>query len=134
LSVTGKDFLEFADRCVAQGDEIGYRNAVGRAYYGVYHEISGTLEKAVFNHTHQTIRDYLIKDAWLKGNEPFDKMKLISLGSRLKLMHTQRVSADYNIGMDVSEADAKAAVIQAQKFMELLKEMVEQVYPKNPAA
>lgn len=133
MSIRGRDFLAFAEHCMDQGSEIAYRNVVGRAYYGVYHEVSSTLEKAIFVHTHKDIRDYLIERSWLKGNEPFEKRKLISLGSRLKVMHTQRISADYNLSEDVNEVDAKAALIQAEKFMALLEEMVEQAYPKAPA-
>ena len=39
MSVSGQDFIEFAKKCLQFNDEIGYRNAVGRSYYGVYHEI-----------------------------------------------------------------------------------------------
>lgn len=134
MSVTGKDFIEFANHCVEQGDEIGYRNAIGRSYYGAYHEISNILEKAIFVHTHKDIRDYLIERSWLKGNEPFEKMKLISLGSRLKQMHTSRVAADYDLLDTVSEIDARAALIAAKTFMEDIESMYEQAYPKSPAA
>ncbi|QBR52646.1 hypothetical protein [Erwinia sp. QL-Z3] len=134
MSVRGKDFLEFANRCVDEGSEIGYRNAMGRAYYGVYHEVSCILEKAIFVHTHQSIRDYLTTTSWLKGNEPFEKMKLIALGSRLKQMHTKRVAADYDLLETFNEVDARAVLVQAEKFMEVMDEMYEKVYPKSPAA
>ncbi|WP_072571547.1 hypothetical protein [Enterobacter sp. SA187] len=129
MSIKGREFIEFAGRCIEQGDEIGYRNAIGRAYYGAYHEVSGILEKAIFVHTHQSIRDYLLKESWLKGNEPFDKMRLISLGSRLKQMHTNRISADYNLDENFSDVDAQAALIQAKKFIEDLDSMYKQTYP-----
>ncbi|MBD8126551.1 MULTISPECIES: HEPN domain-containing protein [Pantoea] len=134
MSIKGREFLDFANRCLEQGDEIAYRNAVGRAYYGAYHEVSGILEKAVFVHTHKDIRDYLVQRSWLKGNEPFDKMTMISLGSRLKQMHTNRVSADYDLTETFSDVDAKAALIQAQQFIDDVDNMFEKVYPKPPAA
>lgn len=134
MSIRGRNFIDFADRCLEHGDEIGYRNAVGRAYYGAYHEVSGILEKAFFVHTHQSIRDYLTKESWLKGNEPFDKMMLISLGSRLKQMHTNRVSADYDLAETFSDIDAQAALIQAKKFIEDMDSMYKKVYPDPDTA
>ncbi|NUL39367.1 hypothetical protein [Kosakonia sacchari] len=134
MSIKGRDFIDFADRCIKQGDEIGYRNAIGRAYYGAYHEVSSILEKAVFVHTHKSIREYLIERSWLKGNEPFDKMTLISLGSRLKQMHTNRIAADYDLKDTISDVDAQAALIVAQKFINDLDSMYKQVYPDPPTA
>lgn len=134
MSIQGREFIDFAERCIEQGDEISYRNAIGRSYYGAYHEVCAILEKAFFVHTHKDIRDYLTQHSWLKGNEPFDKGTLISLGSRLKQMHTSRVSADYDLIEDFSEVDAKAAIIQARTFINDVDEMHAKVYPKPPAA
>lgn len=37
MPVTSTDFIELAKFCASRKDEIGYRNAVARAYYGAYH-------------------------------------------------------------------------------------------------
>lgn len=134
MSVCGQDFIDFAELCVSHGNEIGYRNAMGRAYYGIYHQVCEVLEKCPENASHQDIRDYLTRTAWLKGYEPFDKMKLISLGTVLRHMHTRRKWADYELQRDLSKADADAAIIMAKANMLKVKEMYEEVYPPAPAA
>ena len=134
MSVTGKDFIEFAGKCIAHDDEIGFRNAIGRAYYGVYHETLEKLEKCPDRATHQDVRNYLINDAWLTGYEPFDKMKLISVGTMLKHLHTRRKWADYELERTLNKADAEAILIMANRAMDTLHQMHEEVYPSKPAA
>lgn len=134
MGVTGKDFIEFAGKCIAHNDEIGYRNAVGRAYYGVYHETCCKLEKCPNKDSHVGVRDYLTRDSWLKGNEPFDKMKLIAMGAFLKQLHTRRKWADYELERTFSKADAEAILIMARNAMDKLQAMHEEVYPSQPAA
>jgi len=133
MSVTGKDFIEFAGKCISHNDEIGYRNAIGRAYYGVYHETLEKLEKCPEKASHQEVRDYLTNDAWLTGNEPFEKMKLISIGTILRHLHTRRKWADYELQRTMSKADAEAILIMANKALDTLHQMHEEVYPSSAA-
>ncbi|HII3257418.1 TPA: hypothetical protein ACY3ID_004168 [Citrobacter amalonaticus] len=133
MSVNGQDFYDFALKCVAQGDEISLRNAVGRAYYGVYHDVCEKLHKCPQPPTHHGVSDYLIETAWLTGYEPYDKMKLISLGTMLKSLHVQRKWADYNLEADYTKTDAEATLIMAKKGMEKSKAMYEEKFPSAPA-
>ncbi len=134
MSVKGRDFYEFALKCVAQGDEISLRNAVGRAYYGVYHDVCEKLHKCPAPPTHHGVSTYLIETAWLKDYEPYDKMKLISLGVLLQNLHVQRKWADYTLDMDYTAADAKATMILARKGMEKSKAMYDEKFPSTPEA
>lgn len=134
MSVCGQDFIDFAEKCVNFGDEIGFRNAIGRSYYGVYHEICEKLEKCPDLKSHQAVRDYLINDSWLKGNEPFDKMKLVQTGTYLKHMHIRRKWADYELDRDMNKADAESIIIMAKKAMASIKDMHEAVYPIKSTA
>ncbi|TBM13500.1 hypothetical protein EYY86_14560 [Hafnia paralvei] len=130
MSVNGDDFIKFANNCLHTNDEIGYRNAIGRAYYGVYHKTCSILEKCPHN-THIGVREYLAKDSWLKHNEPYAKMKLLSVSAILTQLHTQRKWADYEISEDIGESDAVAALKLAQRGMDKITEMVEEIYPSN---
>lgn len=129
MAVNGQDFYDFAVKCIAHGDEIGFRNAVGRAYYGLYHDVCSKLQKGPDPATHRAVRDYLIDTSWLAGNEPFDKMKLISLGTMLKHLHIQRKWADYNLVDDFPKADAEAALIMTRKGIAKAQEMYDSTFP-----
>lgn len=134
VAVNGQDFFDFAVKCMAHGDEIGYRNAVGRAYYGLYHEVCSKLQKGPDPATHRAVRDYLIDTSWLAGNEPFERMKLISLGTMLKHLHIQRKWADYNLDDDYPMADAQAALIMTRKGFDKAKDMYEETFPSTPSS
>lgn len=134
MTVNGQDFYQFALQCAQQNDEIGRRNAVGRAYYGVYHDVCSKLQNCPDPATHAGVRDYLIRDSWLSGNEPFEKFKLISLGAILKGLHTQRKWADYNLDLDFTQADADAAMILAKNGMEKSQQMYELAFPVQAAS
>lgn len=71
VPVNSSDFIAFAKDCEKRNDEIGYRNAVARAYYGAYHHVLPCLTMGP-KESHQGLIDYLVNDAW-KGNEPFEK-------------------------------------------------------------
>lgn len=133
MSVSGQDFIEFAEKCVTFDDEIGFRNAIGRSYYGVYHEICDKLEKCPSTESHQGVRDYLTNTAWLKGYEPFEKFKLIQIGVWLRHMYTRRKWADYQLDRDMAKTDAEAAIIMAKRAMDAIKVMHDEVYPSTPA-
>lgn len=129
MAVNGQDFFNFAVKCIAHGDEIGYRNAVGRAYYGLYHDVCSKLQKGPDPATHRAVRDYLIDISWIAGNEPFDKMKLIALGTMLKHLHIQRKWADYNLIDDYTKVDAEAVLIMTKKGFDRAKAMYEDTFP-----
>lgn len=132
MSVCGQDFIDFAEKCVTFKDEIGFRNAVGRAYYGVYHEICDKLEHCLVLDSHKGVREYLMNRTLCK-NEPFDKMKLRSIGAILQQMHTKRKWADYELNRTMNQPDAEAAIIAAKKVMGKIKDMHEETYPPKPA-
>lgn len=134
MAVNGQDFYEFAVKCITHEDEIGYRNAVGRAYYGLYHDVCSKLTKGPDPATHRAVRDYLIEVSWLSGNEPFDKMKLISLGTMLKHLHIQRKWADYNLDDDYPKADAEAVLIMTRKGFEKAQAMYDDTFPPAPSS
>ncbi|EAC2092355.1 TPA: hypothetical protein PRR39_002043 [Escherichia coli] len=132
MSVTGQNFIEFADKCIAFGDEIGFRNAVGRSYYGVFHEICSKLEHCYVLTSHEGVRKYLMSEAQCK-KEPYDKTALRKIGVLLHHLHVQRKWADYTLERDLTKADAESAMKSAKEAMKQIKTMHETVYPPSAA-
>lgn len=132
MSVSGQDFIEFAEKCIKFDDEIGYRNAVGRSYYGVFHEICSKLEHCYVLTSHEGVRKYLMSAASSK-NEPFDKTELRKIGAVLHTLHVQRKWADYTLERDMDKADAESSLNMAKEAMNRIQAMHEAVYPA-PAA
>lgn len=129
MAVNGMDFYNFALQCLSKNDEINLRNAVGRAYYGVYHDICSKLQNCPNPATHVGVRDYLKNDSWLKGNEPFDKFKLLRLAAFLNSLHSQRKWADYRLDDEYTKVDADSAMTMARDAIDTSKEMYEMVFP-----
>lgn len=122
MSVNGSDFVDFAKECMVHENEIGFRNAIGRAYYGLYHEICGMLQSCPPT-THSGVSDYLISSSWKGERERYEKMDLISLGAILKQQHTKRKWADYDIKTNVKKSDAESCLTTVEKAMEKIKKM-----------
>ncbi|HAV2045032.1 hypothetical protein [Raoultella ornithinolytica] len=132
MSVVGQDFINFAEKCLADGDEIGFRNTVGRAYYGVYHEICSKLEHCYVLTSHEGVREYLMKEKRCK-DEPFDKSELRKIGAFLHHLHVQRKWADYQLTRDMNKSDAVATLNVAKEAMAQIKATHEAVYPPSAA-
>ncbi|ELY2785803.1 hypothetical protein ACI0ZQ_002036 [Cronobacter dublinensis] len=133
MSVGGQDFINFAEKCLQLfTDEIGFRNTVGRAYYGVYHEICSKLEHCYVKDSHEEVRNYLMSAVRCK-KEPFTHDELKRIGAFLHSLHVQRKWADYQLVRDMSKSDAESALNMAKKAMKEIKDMHEAVYPP-PAA
>ena len=132
MSVSGQDFIEFAKKCLQFNDEIGYRNAVGRSYYGVYHEICGKLEHCYVLDSHEEVRKYLMSPTRCK-KEPYDKEGLKKIGAYLHPLHVQRKWADYTLNRDMHRSDAETVINIAKDAMDKIQSVHEEVYPA-PAA
>jgi uncharacterized protein (UPF0332 family) len=98
MSVSGKDFLNIAENCQEQHTEIGYRMAVGRSYYSMYHSVKDILQSQIPNYkdggVHFKLTEHLL-DA--NNNEPHDRTKLKSLCYKLRQGKEFRCEADYNL-------------------------------------
>ncbi|HAX9726175.1 TPA: HEPN domain-containing protein [Serratia marcescens] len=116
MSVNGNDFIDFANDCMSRNDEIGYRNAIARSYYGVYHHISGILNNGP-RESHQGLINYLDTEAW-KGNEKFEKNFLRGLAMMLQTMKDKRVMADYDLITTLTITDANESLKTANRIME----------------
>ncbi|AGN84938.1 hypothetical protein [Enterobacter sp. R4-368] len=115
MPVSSSDFLEFAKDCVTRNDEIGYRNAVARAYYGAYHHILPFIKYGPKDN-HQGLIDYLMTASW-KGNEPYSKLELTGLGMALQALKDQRIISDYRLNATVTANDSKTSIKTAEKLI-----------------
>ncbi|MBS4690091.1 hypothetical protein [Aeromonas veronii] len=124
MSVLSKNFLDFAIDSAKRADEIGYRNAVARSYYAIFHEAQ---EKMVSlpnysAHAHDGLIQYLKNPA---KDEPYDKAVLRGLAAMLQQQKGKRVIADYYLNRDVSESDALESIKTAERFFLKCQEMSE---------
>ncbi|MBM6605532.1 hypothetical protein JTF19_05050 [Enterobacteriaceae bacterium RIT814] len=125
MPVTSADFLQFAKDCADRKDEIGYRNAIARAYYSAYHHVAPCLKNGPKD-SHQGLVDYLITDAW-KGNEAFAKQDLVGLGYMLRTLKDQRVISDYRLNDQVTEIQSKTAIKTVENLIEKCAQMTKSV-------
>ncbi|MEX6095799.1 hypothetical protein ACMFGU_18270 [Morganella morganii] len=121
MSATGGDFFDFACDCMKLGTEIGYRNAIGRSYYGLYHEVCAAMKNCPPT-SHQGVAEYLQHNAW-KGNEPYSKSDLRVLGIVLQQQHSKRKWSDYDLVRNITENDALESIKTVQKMMDKLSDM-----------
>lgn len=121
MSVTPEEFMDFANDCIVRADEIGYRNAIGRAYYGAYHLVN-PLMKYGPKDNHQGLINYIKGDA-ARGSESYDKRYLIAVSYILQSLKDQRIICDYDLDTKIGEIQAKAALKTANKLVEKCTEM-----------
>lgn len=108
-----KDFINSAAQMLESFDnEISNRNAMSRAYYGLYHlalshadAVSMPPVSAFKGPTHEKLSSFF------EGSINSDKalmLKMRSIGYCLKQYHRKRCKADYDIGESVSRVEVEA--------------------------
>lgn len=122
MTIQGSDFLRSSEHCLSQDEEVGYRNAVSRAYYAMYHRAGEVLDNVPSTeHNHHA---NLIK--YMQGHLGIPREKLTA--SRLKLlaydlrqMRQARNEADYRLTDSKINVDvAKESILTAQHFFNRL--------------
>ncbi|HFS8089559.1 TPA: hypothetical protein ACH2JA_001909 [Enterobacter hormaechei] len=122
MPVTSSDFIDLAKFCASRKDEIGYRNAVARAYYGAYHHVLPYLKYGPKDN-HQGLIDYLVSMAWRDDAEAYPKNTLIGLGNALQSLKDQRIISDYKLDATITERDSAVAIRTAEKLLVRCSEM-----------
>ncbi|EKN4195067.1 TPA: hypothetical protein ACV98Q_000732 [Yersinia enterocolitica] len=122
MPVTSSDFLLFAKDCITRSDEIGYRNAIARAYYAAYHHVLPCMLHGPKDN-HQGLIDYLKGDAWRTSSEKFEKRSLVALGMSLQSLKDQRIISDYSINSEIDKIGADSAIRTAEKLIEKCNQM-----------
>jgi uncharacterized protein (UPF0332 family) len=118
MSTCSSDFLDSAKYLFLKGDEIGYRCAISRAYYSMFHESLASLQSVPnysSNH-HKNLIGYMTTPSEHKL-EPYDSMSIKVLGYNLRQLREARNEADYHISeVTVSQGMAELAIESAQFY------------------
>lgn len=116
----------FAEHAKTLGSEIGYRNAIARAYYAMFHQVQTSLIACpkFVGGTHQGLADYLNKAV---PTEPYDKTYLRRLAAILNQQKGRRNIADYELDKTFTLSDAQAALDTATRLFDLCQEMKDSV-------
>ncbi|MBL5932263.1 hypothetical protein [Lelliottia amnigena] len=125
MPVNSHDFLGFAKDCHARADEIGYRNAIGRAYYSSYHHVLPTMANGPKD-SHQGLIDYLHGDA-CRGHETYDPKYMKGIGFILTQLKAQRIIADYRLDQQVSAKQSGLAIGMAERLIDKCSEMTKSI-------
>ncbi|QUG75074.1 hypothetical protein GKQ23_08760 [Erwinia sp. E602] len=118
MPIISTDFINFAEQCLARKDEIGFRNAVGRAYYGAYHHVISAMSSGPKD-SHKDLISYLQGDAWRLEAETYTRKELLALGYILKAMKDQRTISDYFLEKTVTKNSALIAIKNAHNVIAL---------------
>jgi hypothetical protein len=118
MSVVDSDLRDYG-ACLSESDgELIWRNAVGRSYYAAYHR-ADTWHEALPSHgvakpgqgAHATLIDCL-QHPTVTGPT---SMRSRAVGYVLAHMKAFRTKADYELHLDVDQAEARTAVEYASK-------------------
>ncbi|HIC8859654.1 hypothetical protein E5E96_21005 [Aeromonas sp. 1805] len=117
-----KDFLIFATDSAQRADEIGYRNAVARSYYAMFHEVRDLVVSLpnFSSHAHDGLIQYLKNP---DKDEPYDRMALRGLAAMLQQQKGKRVIADYDLVGDVNSNDALESIRTAERLFQKCHEL-----------
>lgn len=125
MSVSGDDFLNSAHEFLDKKREIDYRNFISRGYYGMYHKVQAVLNYMpnVSGSHHSALIDYLRNSSQHK-NEPYDSMKLKSLGYTMKQERLYRNKADYELNCEeINEKQVELCKRTYKKFNEKIEQL-----------
>lgn len=118
MSSSSADFLDGAKYSLQKDDEIGFRCAISRGYYAMYHEALASLKHVpnyLSNH-HGNLIGYMTTSSEHKS-EPYESRMIRVLGYNLKQQRDARNEADYHISqVTVTKEMAETSVEAAQLF------------------
>lgn len=118
MTIKSCDFLRSSDHCLLLDEEVGFRNAVSRAYYAMFHKAGEVLENipsADHNH-HANLINYM-QGRIGTPDEKITASRLKLLAYDLRQMRQARNEADYRLSESKISADvAKEAILTAQHF------------------
>lgn len=120
MTINASDILRSSEHCMLLDEEIGYRNAVSRAYYAMFHMAGETLEN--IPHAERDHHANLIRYMQGKLGTPKEKVsaaRLKILAYELRQMRQARNEADYRLNMSKFNNEvAKESIITARRFFD----------------
>jgi len=133
MPVAPKDFIDKALEIIDHAEcvEIDCRNAISRAYYSAYHyallfatrELGEDVENLTGG-THKKLCDLL--STYICNNKEAQR-EIWLIATKLRLLHTARVRADYHIDETVTSKDARTNVRQCGELALAIHETAKKV-------
>jgi uncharacterized protein (UPF0332 family) len=126
-------FLDLARESLQHNGEQWTRNAISRSYYGMYHAALRVTNK--LTPTHDTDGEKLpggahkrLYTAFCSGEaaevNDVDVDKVRKIGVKLKMLHAQRVNADYKLERKINRITAISALQDAEEIDALVDQMM----------
>ncbi|MCD9249008.1 hypothetical protein LUS38_17520 [Escherichia coli] len=133
MPVTHNCFLDLARESLQHNGEQWTRNAISRSYYGMYHAALRVTNK--LTPTHDTDGEKLPGGAHMRLYTAFcsgeaaevndvDVDKVRKIGVKLKMLHAQRVNADYKLERKINRITAISALQDAEEIDALVDQMM----------
>lgn len=132
MPITCRELLGFAKDCLDRNDEVGYRNAISRAYYAAYHCVYPALRYGPKDN-HQGLIDYLLGDG-SKGSEEYDENTLKAIGFMLQTLKDNRIIADYRLDNNFASGkrDAETAIHLSSNVQNKIIEIISKKQASMP--
>lgn len=118
MTIQSFDFLRSSEHCLLLKEEVGYRNAVSRAYYAMYHRAGEMLANVPsIDHNHHANLINYMQGRLGVPQEQLSAARLKILAYDLRQMRQARNEADYRLAESKINADvAKESLLTAQHF------------------
>lgn len=126
MSIKDEDFFASAITSFKLDSEIGYRNAISRAYYSTYHKSLARvtkMPKARGSH-HAALINYLESQECCK-NEKYPAETLKELARSMRQLRGMRNRADYNLDTIITEGTAADHLMLARRIYALWGDLLE---------
>lgn len=110
MPISSDEFIHCAEQLMLLKSEIGYRSAMSRSYYAIYHTASLVAEQKSMDLVEDERSTH--KRLFMR----FEKNGYKKYGDMLKMLHKKRVKADYRITEDLSGREAVVYLNECKQF------------------
>lgn len=126
MAFDDKFFLVSAITNFNFGDEIGYRNAISRAYYSTYHKsLSRITRMPRANGSHHAALIKYLESKECCKNEKYQAETLKELAACMRQLRGMRNRADYNLDTIITQETAADHLILARRIYALWGDLLE---------
>ncbi len=134
MSVLHTCFLDIAKDSLEKNGEQWTRNAISRAYYGMYHSALRMTDN--FTPTHTNDGEKIFGGSHMRfytaccngeaaGIKNLDVSKVVKVGVKLKMLHAQRVTSDYKLERKVNRITALSAISDVEEINLIIDKLLD---------
>lgn len=125
MPTNSSEFLSSAERSFGEDSEIGFRNAISRGYYALYHEIKENLTSLPsFSRDHHSNLIQYLKNKSENKLEPYDPMRLKSMAYKLEQQRLARNESDYDLlSCSINKEMAEQSLEEVKSIFEQWQQM-----------